>query len=215
MSTPKIAQLLDECGRYDANILPDLQEHLDRQLKTSTYDLDANLALLKLYLLYPEEAKVDVIERVLLKALMAFPATDFHLCMYQIPEKYHTQLKEVIQLAQWLEMAKFTKFWKDAEAVEALGQATGWQDAVRSFIGGVISSTYRSIKGSQLIELMNVEASGVDAIIKAQGWSRSKEDKDLVIVNTASFESVAVEPQASTNISLEQYQTLFMAASGV
>jgi translation initiation factor 3 subunit K len=163
----KIEQLLSDCGRYDANILPDLQEHLDRQLQGDMYDLDANLALLKLYLLYPEEANVDVIERVLLKALMAFPATDFHLCMYQIPEKYHSQLKEVIQLAQWLEMAKFTKFWKDSENCKALEQAVGWQKAVQNFIAGVISSTYRSIKGDQLVELLNMEASGLEALIKA------------------------------------------------
>merc|ERR1740117_2007694 len=53
--------------------------------------------------MFPEEMSPEVIENVLLKALMAFPATDFSLCMYQIPEKYRKSSKEVIQLAQWLE----------------------------------------------------------------------------------------------------------------
>ena len=73
---------------------------------------------------------------------MAFPGTDFSLCMYQIPEKYHKDLKEIMALAQQLEMAKFSKFWKDAESYDKLKQASGWQAKVQSFIAGVISNTY-------------------------------------------------------------------------
>merc|ERR1719399_2301697 len=124
MSPQKIEQLLLGGGRYDIEILPQLEAYLDEQLSEATYDLEANLAILKLYLLNPGEAKVKVYEGILVKALMAFPATDFALCMYQIPEKYHSQLKYPISLSQHLEMAKFKAFWKAAEEqVEAVKKA--------------------------------------------------------------------------------------------
>eukprot|EP00927_Polykrikos_kofoidii_P043152 TRINITY_DN3720_c0_g4_i1.p1 TRINITY_DN3720_c0_g4~~TRINITY_DN3720_c0_g4_i1.p1 ORF type:complete len:221 (+),score=37.75 TRINITY_DN3720_c0_g4_i1:61-723(+) len=218
MSTPQIKKLLQGTGRYDINILPDLQAHLDEQLKTGSYDVEANLALLKLFLLHPteldKEARVEIMERVLLKALMAFPAADFSLCMYQIPMTYHSQLKEVLHLAQWLELAKFTKFWKDAENAESLKQAVGWQTSVRNFIAGVISATYRSVKIDQLAELLNLPAADMEPFIKERGWSRHKDDAQIVVVNAAAFVTVRAEPtKPSSTMSLEQYRTLYMAAT--
>jgi len=188
------------------------------QLRKGTYDLDANLAMMKLYLLFPEETKVECMAGILLKALMAFPATDFALCMYQMPEKYHQapELKEVVNLAQQLEMAKFKAFWKEAETVEVLKKAKGWEESVRDFISGVISNMYRSIRSEQLMELLNIsKKEDLDARIKKQSWTRSKEDKDLVVVNTASFESIRVDVKGPTNMSLDQYKSLFFAASTV
>lgn len=187
---------------------------MNEQLAQNTYDPDANLAILKLYLLYPEHAKVEVIELILVKALMAFPATDFSMCLFQIQEKFQQQLEGgVIKLSQQLEMAKFKNFWSECEQVEALKKAVGWEDAVRRFIAGVVQATYRSIHISQLAVLLNLPASDLEGIIQERAWTRSKEDKDLVTVNTASFESVRVEKPANTTMSLDQYRTLFMAAS--
>merc|ERR1711865_337292 len=98
----------------------------------------------------------------------AFPATDFSLCMYQIPEKCRGNLKEVIQLAKSLEMAKFRTFWKDAAEMEVLKKAVGWETAVRGFIAGVVAATYRSIKEETLGELLTLPASDLDALIKEQ-----------------------------------------------
>merc|ERR1712060_574630 len=117
-----------------------------------------NLAVLKLYLLYPEESKVEMMESILLKALLAFPAADFSLCMYQIPERYHGdtgELRDVVKLAQQLEMAKFKGFWKMAAESELLSPVTGWQTSVRGFIAGVVAATYRSIRSDELCELLN------------------------------------------------------------
>lgn len=214
MSPQHIESLLADGGRYQSDSLSELEEHLNVQMAEDQYDPDANLAILKLYLLYPEHANVDIIELILVKALMAFPATDFAMCMFQIPEKYQHQLESgVIKLSQQLEMAKFKTFWKDSEEVEVLKKAKGWQDAVRRFIAGVVQATYRSIRSAQLADLMNMQLSDLDRLIAQQGWSRSKEDKEIVIVNTASFESVRVEKKpANTTMSLDQYRTLFMAA---
>jgi len=217
-------------GRYDVDILPQLEAYLEEQLDKATYDLEANLAILKLYLLNPSEAKVKVYEGILVKALLAFPATDFSLCMYQIPEKYHAQLKDPVKLSQLLEMAKFKAFWKaaeeqvtaakEAEGSEAVGlsRAKKWQDAIRDFVCSVVTSTYRSIRGDQLAELLNLPLADMEKVIKANTWSRSKEDKDVIIVREdASFASTAAkrdEPKDKTTMSLDMYRQLFMASSG-
>lgn len=214
MSNPRIQELLKGDFRYERENIAELVDHLANQLRNGEYDLDANLAILKLYLLYPEETDLVVIERILLKALMAFPDTDFSLCMYQIPEKYHKDLKDIRSLAQQLEMAKFSKFWQDAENYDALKQASGWEAKVQNFIAGVIGNTYRSIGSTQLMSLLHISSKkDLDELIKARGWTRSKEHKEIIIVNTASFESARVEVKEHDTMSLDQYKTLFMASS--
>merc|ERR1712187_368587 len=162
------------------------------------------------YLLYPEEATVKVIEGILLKAL---PAADFSLCMYQIPERYKDDLSDVVKLAQQLEMAKFKGFWKMAGESELLSQVTGWQNAVRGFIAGVVAATYRSIRSDELCELLNFTKPDLEKLTKERGWTKSKEDKERIIVNTASFESKKVKVKKEpTNMTLDQYRTLFSAS---
>lgn len=80
-----IAALLEE-KRYDAAILPQLEEYVHAQCKGGTYDLDCNLAVLKLYQFHPELSKTDIIAKILVKALMKLPATDYLLCTYLIPD---------------------------------------------------------------------------------------------------------------------------------
>jgi translation initiation factor 3 subunit K len=225
MSSKQIAELMAGGGRYEMDILPQFEAYVEEQLNESTYDLQANLAILKLYLLNPEAAKISVYEGILVKALMAFPATDFALCMYQIPEKHHAQLKDPIRLSQHLEMAKFKAFWKTAEeqvaaAKEAGGEAQGlsrakkWQDAMRQFIAGVVSNTYRSIRCDQVADLLNLKVSELEPIIKASGWVRSKEDKDVITVReSASFETARVEPKDKETMSLDMYRQLFLASA--
>lgn len=50
------------------------------QSKENTYDLEANLAVLKLYQFNPEKFNADITCQILLKALTNFPHTDFTLC---------------------------------------------------------------------------------------------------------------------------------------
>merc|ERR1719263_1536097 len=225
MSPMEIEELLAGGGRYDIEVLPQMEAYLAEQLEKGTYDLDANLAILKLYLLHPDAAKVAVYEGILLKALMAFPATDFALFMYQVSEKHQQALEPQMELARLLETAKFKAFWKtaqqqidaakDAEGgeVRGLARAKGWQTAIRKFVAGVVSNTYRSIRCDQLADLLNLPVSELNPVIKENGWSQSKEEKDVVLVReNASFE-VTAEPKEQATMSLEMYRQLFMASS--
>merc|ERR1719223_2231078 len=152
-----IKLLLKNAGRYKLENLPEFEANVKTQLDAAgTYDLDCNLAALKLCLLFPNESKIEVIQGILLKAMMVFPKTDFSLCMYQIPQKYHAELKPLLDLARSLEMCNFKAFWKEAESAEILKLVSGWQDDVRTFIAGVVATTYRSVSKSDLASLLNL-----------------------------------------------------------
>ncbi len=57
------------------------------QVSSSTYNLDANLTVLRLYQIRPASINNKVVANILLKALMHLPRPDFQLCVYQLSEK--------------------------------------------------------------------------------------------------------------------------------
>jgi hypothetical protein len=57
-----------------------LEEHVKNQCRNGTSDLEANLAVLKLYQFNPDLAKEEIIGLILIKALMNLPRNDFVIC---------------------------------------------------------------------------------------------------------------------------------------
>jgi len=56
------------------------------QARENTYDLDANLAILKLFQFTPSDYNVDTTCLILLKALTNLPHADFVLCKCLLTE---------------------------------------------------------------------------------------------------------------------------------
>merc|ERR1719453_729689 len=75
-------------------------------------------------LIYPELIDVSAIRKVLILAVSAYPANEFSLCMFQIPERLHKteELRKVAELSQLLEMTKFNQFWREAENCKELDE---------------------------------------------------------------------------------------------
>jgi translation initiation factor 3 subunit K len=85
---PKAVQeALHHSKRFEIESVPVLVSFVKEQATSGTFDLEANIALLKLYQFYPQTIDRDVIATVLLKALMNMPTNDFLLCSYLVPEK--------------------------------------------------------------------------------------------------------------------------------
>ena len=84
---PPTYRLACVSNRYNLEILPVLEAYVARQCAENTYDLDANLAVLKLYQFHPEQNNVSVVAKILIKALTNLPSADFLLCTYLIPER--------------------------------------------------------------------------------------------------------------------------------
>lgn len=67
-------------SRYNPANLANLERYVEMQSRENTYDLEANLAVLKLYQFNPEKFNADITCQILLKALTNYPHTDFTLC---------------------------------------------------------------------------------------------------------------------------------------
>lgn len=74
-------------SRYNPDNLPTLERYVEIQSLENAYDLEANLAVLKLYQFNPHMYKIDITCQILLKALTNFPYTDFVLCKCLLTEK--------------------------------------------------------------------------------------------------------------------------------
>lgn len=57
------------------------------QATSSSYSLDANLALLRLYQFNPAAVKLPVLAKLLLKSLSQLPKNDFQTCIKLVPER--------------------------------------------------------------------------------------------------------------------------------
>ena len=73
-------------GRSSLDSLPQLKAYLQEQIDQRSYDFEANLALLKIFQFNPSHIDIDVVQKVLIKALMNLPHMDFPLSLYVLPE---------------------------------------------------------------------------------------------------------------------------------
>merc|ERR1712168_1367503 len=75
-----VAQLLKGIDRYNPENLGPLEDYVHLQVYENFYDLDANLAVLKLYQFNPAYSQTTITAQILLKALMNLPNSDFIMC---------------------------------------------------------------------------------------------------------------------------------------
>ena len=76
----EIRSMLQGIERYNPENIKTLEHYVDLQAREKDYDLEANLALLKLYQFNPTYNNLSVVVQILLKALTNLPHTDFVLC---------------------------------------------------------------------------------------------------------------------------------------
>ena len=76
----EIKSMLQGIERYNPENIKTLEHYVDLQAREKGYDLEANLALLKLYQFNPTYSNLQVVVQILLKSLTNLPHTDFVLC---------------------------------------------------------------------------------------------------------------------------------------
>uniref|UniRef100_F6H515 Uncharacterized protein n=1 Tax=Vitis vinifera TaxID=29760 RepID=F6H515_VITVI len=79
---PLLGRLFIKWHLVFMTILPDLENLVNEQVSSQTYSLDANLCLLRLYQFEPERMSTQIVAQILVKALMAMPAPDFSLSLF-------------------------------------------------------------------------------------------------------------------------------------
>lgn len=143
--------------RYNPEHLPTLEKHVYEQAKTNTYDLEANLAVLKSYQFNPHLSNKEVTNLVLLKALTNMPHNDFTLCKCLLlpSEMEDDTIREIVELANVLEKCDFELFWSRLlQSPGLVVDVTGFFDSVRKFVCNVIGITFQTIAREYLIRLL-------------------------------------------------------------
>lgn len=157
---------------FEPNLVDKLDEYVNQQLKDNTFDLEANLHLLRLYQIFHDKANIEGVRKVLLKALMNLKENAFTLALYLIPEKHRSDpsIEALSQLAKLLECAQYDEFWKQAEVSKDIVQvATGFNHAVRDFILDILLITYRQVDMTFLVEALNLKETELKTYLQMKG----------------------------------------------
>jgi len=172
--------------RYDPAILPQLEAHVEAQCASQSYDLEPNLATLKLYQFHPDTLKVPTVARILVKALMNLPETDYLACTYLVPERVLDQepIKAIVAIATLLESCSFREVWGALKPLraEVLDATPGFDAAVRAFILKTFEITYQSVPTAHLRASLGYgEGDAAFAeLVKGRSWTV---DGDIVKIS--------------------------------
>lgn len=161
-------------NRYDPKILPRLEEYVNYQVEHQFVDAEANLAILKLYQFYPEKFNSSIVSKILIKALMSLPSTDFLCALYLIPEARQVDepIPVISTLASLLETGRYTDFWsKSGSCADLLSSVPGSLEAIRDLMFNVVARTYHKVNFAVLKDTVNLDDKALREAISTRGWT--------------------------------------------
>uniref|UniRef100_K3WRP7 Eukaryotic translation initiation factor 3 subunit K n=1 Tax=Globisporangium ultimum (strain ATCC 200006 / CBS 805.95 / DAOM BR144) TaxID=431595 RepID=K3WRP7_GLOUD len=167
----KLLAFYESNSFYDAAAVADFEVYLAEQISASTIDIDANLALLKLYSLFPEHLDVDKVAKVLVKGIQALPSTFFTGASTVVPESIRedANVKAVLEAGFLLQSCLFEEFWQ-VDLTYAKSVA-GFTDAARAFILDAVRKSHSAISTSVLKAKLNISDKEVQDVVAAEKWS--------------------------------------------
>lgn len=189
--------------RYDPTILPKLEEYVDYQVAEQHCDADTNMAVLKLYQFYPEKYNASTVAKILIKALMTLPASDFLCALYLVPERKQVDepIPVITQLASLLETGCFKEFWEaSGSCSDLLASVPGSTAAVRAYMTSVIARTYKTIDAEVLQELLQIDKSELRDILSSNEWIMSND----VVTIPANDENQPKPPMVDEQLTFRQ-----------
>ncbi|XP_070577628.1 eukaryotic translation initiation factor 3 subunit K-like [Ptychodera flava] len=178
-----VASLLKGIDRYNPENLGTLERYVEMQAKENTYDLEANLAVLKLYQFNPMFFQLNVTTQILLKALTNLPHTDFVLCKCLIDEQHQQedQITKILYLYDLLETCQFKKFWSEISHSEIIVGVNGFKDSIRKYICHVMGITYQTIDQDLLAELLgDLSHEELKQWMTKYGWAVTQDGKAFI-----------------------------------
>merc|ERR1712098_523612 len=174
--------------RYNPQNIEILESYVEAQVRENGYDLEANLALLKLYQFNPPLFNHNAVFRILVKALTNLPHTDFDLCKSLLSLDFldsNPTIQHIIEMSKLLESCRFKQFWervKKEGCEEITDPIVGFEDSIRKFVCHVISITYQRIPEETLYELLGLSnENAVNSWIARNNW-KSDERAGYVLV---------------------------------
>ncbi|WOO77326.1 Eukaryotic translation initiation factor 3 subunit K [Vanrija pseudolonga] len=202
--TEVIHELIHGVDRYNPSNLPFMEEYLTQQVQTGTYDLLANLAILKLYQFNPQLSNPDIIINILIKALSAtVHGPDFGVCLALLrepaailhdidseDESFIATVPFLQSLHELIRTCQFTKFWSEfngsSDAAKLLRTNPNYfpqhgdiVDTFRTLFATSIAASFRRVRLSQLARWLSLKDAEVAAWAKTAGWEI---DGDVAVV---------------------------------
>ncbi|UPR02979.1 subunit K of translation initiation factor 3 [Chloropicon primus] len=163
--------------RYNPELIPRLEESVDKQISDNTFDLSTNLVLLRMYQFFPDQTNSTVLVKILVKALMQLPGTDFTQCAYLVPQRFQLEepIANLLTLAQYAECMQFKEFWEVASKCKYLWESIpGFEESIRNFALHAINLTFSQIRKQKLGEILSLTGKDLDALVKERaansGW---------------------------------------------
>lgn len=141
---------------YNPKHFPFLENYVQEQAKENTYDLDANLAVLKFYQFNPHLMNIQTTHLILLKAITNLPFSDLVLCKYLLlPSQMRDDtVKEIIYIADLLEQCDFVLFWQHVQnKTELFEKITGFYVSLLLNLFNLYSFYYYRIQFASLFAM--------------------------------------------------------------
>ena len=139
-----------------------------------TYNLAANLALLRSYSLDPSLANEDVVSRIVIQALMnqSIDGSDLRATSALVSDKLQNNEKvsQALRLASALDSSSFEIFW-DCVAKKGIDVPPGFLSAATERICQLIEHSFQRIKASVLSSYLNIKEAALKDFASARsGW---------------------------------------------
>jgi len=112
------------------------------------HNLEANLALVKLYKFYPQQSNTQILSLILAQSLMYPQEQAFNLVLFMLSEKVlkEDKIVKLSALSEALDNAQFAEFWnKVKDARDLVSNVPGFEDEIREFVISVLSRTYKTV----------------------------------------------------------------------
>ncbi|XP_071911287.1 eukaryotic translation initiation factor 3 subunit K isoform X2 [Coffea arabica] len=182
---------------YNPDILPDLENFVNEQVSSQTYNLDANLCLLRLYQFEPERMSTQIVARILVKQM-------------------EEQFKTLIVLSHYLETARFRQFWDEAaKSRHLLEVVPGFEQAIQAYAIHVLSLTYQKVPRSVLAEAINIEGLSLDKFVEHHaansGWvvEKGHGKSQLITLPSNEFSRPELKKNTADGVPFEHVARIF------
>ena len=167
---------------YDTRIVPQLEDYVLQQVRTSTYDFPPNRHLLSLYLSSPDLIRHDILRHLLFLSLAAYPANHFLSLAYLIPLPLQQQqpFSLPFRLHHLLSACLYPRFWAElkAEGPTAGLVSGGWEERIRLGIGETVGKMYTRVSIYTLQEYWNYgDKKQTEERCHRLGWQLEDEGK--------------------------------------
>jgi len=160
---------LIETAPYDETTEIALTEYVLEEFNgTKPYSFDANKALMKIYQINANNARADIVSKIMALSLMNLPSSDLLAITYLIPRKIASDetIESILKRSDLLERGQYNEFWQSYPQGEIFSSSS-FISAIRNFILTNISDTFKTITKEHFKSALGLKDNEVNSFVDA------------------------------------------------